>query len=817
MIVNGFGPLDAKIVIIGEAPGVEEERTGQPFVGASGHLLNQVLARIGINRNECYITNVVKTRPPNNDFGVLYEDKKKTIPSPLLLQSITNLHGELRNLRPSLIIPLGGEALRAVTNKIGIDKWRGSILPSPFGKVLSTYHPARVLREFTLLPIFTEDLKRAFIQSKFPEIRPLGHKFNINPSYSAVVSFLESLLDKPRPIAFDIETTKNHIRCLGIADSSTTAICIPFMSSGKVPINTKTIFFGPTSSPQVNSHWMEEEEYVILSLLDRVFSDRRISKYAQNFPFDSQILGREFGFTISGFRFDTLVAAHTMYAELPKGLDFLASLYTDVPYYSDYDSTSDEELWTYNCYDCCVTYQLSVSLHKDLLERVNTNCGLFNSLTFLENHIQPAMQVMTRVGQRGVLINLGVRDELKTKYTKELEDIEKRFQDLCGPLLVRTKTSTRTVAAINPGSPQQVQSLLYDKLGLPKMLSPKTKLPTTDEPALEKLRAKFPKSVPYVDLLLEWREVAKLISTYLDIPLTVDNRLTTSFNVVGTVTGRCNSSSTIWGEGTNLQNIPVKTERGKVLRKMFIPDPGYVLIKTDLSQAEFRLVVWFAKIRRLIEKYLTDSHYDCHRWVASLIYKKKEEEIIKKERDIAKNGVYGGNYHMMPKKAAQVYKLSLEMATFVLNAYRTAIPEVPQWWKEVEGVLNASRSTVNPFGRVRVWMDRLDDSTYRDAYSHVCQCTVADLIHRAGIVCELTNPLNTQLLQVHDEWVSQCRIEDINIVLPKIKASMEYPLQIDGVPEPLIIPADIKVGWNWLEMKEWDGKNFDISTLGERK
>ena len=94
---------------------------------------------------------------------------------------------------------------------------------------------------------------------------------------------------------------------------------------------------------------------------------------------------------------------------------------------------------------------------------------------------------------------------------------------------------------------------------------------------------------------------------------------------------------------------------------------------------------WFANIRRLIGKYLTwNPNYDCHKWVASLIYKVEESKVTKEQRSVAKNGVYGGNYHMMPKRASQVYKLSLDLATWVLNSYRSALPEVPQWWRSVE-------------------------------------------------------------------------------------------------------------------------------------
>ena len=790
MRVPGFGPHTTRLAIVGEAPGAEEEIAGRPFVGSSGKLLDRSLATAGINRHECYVTNVLKIRPPGNDFGVMYCDKAHREPSPPLIDAWSLLRQELADHSPNLVLCLGAEALRAVTGKLSIDKWRGSVFLSGPQKVLSTYHPAFILRMWGKKPIFDADIRRAQEEMVFPGLKDLYLQFEINPSFTRVMEFLQSLLDHPRPISFDIETTENHVRCLGIADSATHAICIPFMSTHRPVVSHSTIQIGVSNAPEVNSHWTEEEEYTICQMLDAVFSSRAIGKIAQNFPFDSQVLGREFGFSVSGLLLDTMVAAHTMYAELPKGLDFLASLYTKIPYWSDYDPSSDEELWNYNCYDCVSTWDIGHTLIKDLKERCPVSGRPFTSLDFQLNHIQPAMQVMTRVGQRGVLIDLPLRDKLKVDYTAQQEHLAIHFKALSS-------------VELNLGSTKQLQDFFYSKLKLPPQVNRKTGRPTFDEEAITYLAKKHPEYSALFDTLLSWREYDHLISTYLNAPLTRDNRLVSSFNVVGTVTGRCNSSRTIWGEGTNLQNIPVRTELGKPLRRMFIADPGRVLIKADLSQAEFRLVVWFANIRRLVDKYLHDPNYDCHRWVASLIYRCEEVAVTKSQRSIAKNGVYGGNYAMQPKTAAATYKIPLDQATFVLEEYRKAIPEIPAWWKSVEGVVNTTRTLTNPFGRVRVVMDRLDNSTFRDCYSHICQSTVADIIHRSVVVAELILDDCVPVLQIHDELVFSCATKKLESNCRKIKNIMEYPIQIDGVPEPLVIPAEISYGPNWLDQEKW--------------
>lgn len=821
-IVPPSGPLDAKIVIIGEAPGAEEESSGLPFVGSSGKLLNALLAKTGINRHECYITNVSQTRPPLNDFSTLYLDASKREASSALSHSINRLHNELRRLHPNVIIPLGGEALRAVTGKKGIDAWRGSIIPSPFGKVVSTYHPARLLRVYPELPIAVQDLKRASEQSKFPEIKDLGLRLELNPSFSRVIEFLNSLQasrNKCR-IAVDIETTRgngtSHVRCLGIADSPTHALCIPFMSYSRTSYDPKTIFLGPTSGPSVNNHWSYEEELSILTALDSVLSDPTIEKVGQNISFDAQILAREFGFKIRGLVQDTMVAAYTLYPELPKGLDFLASLYTEIPYYSDYDTSVDEELWKYNCLDAVSTYQIAAHLERSLGERgiekqgsrlkttqISKEATTFSSRVFFENHQLPAFQVMARVGQRGVRQDLNVRDTLRTQFQEDMQKYEKEFQAIAG-------------GEINPGSPKQLSELLYGKLGLTKQYNHKTKQLTTDEDAIEALYKKHPEHLPLFSSLLNWRKRQKLKSTYLECVLTPDNRLVTIYNAAGTLNGRCSSSATIDGLGTNQQNFPKrvwvdllgnKHDLGSPLRKMFIADPGCYLVKADLSQAQWRACVWDGEITRFIQRYRENPDFDIHRWLGSKIFSTTEEAVSKQQRDVAKNGVYGGQFGMMPKKAAIVYGTSLKEAELVLGVHRREIPEVPAWWKREQENINQTRTIVDPFGRVRVFHDRINDDLYRDVYAAICQMIEADIILRTCILIELLPIPDCELvMQIHDEVVLQVKETALDPACQILKRLMEYPLQFPNVKEPLIIPSDISYGKNWLEQTKWKGK-----------
>ena len=214
---------------MGEAPGKEENETGIPFTGSSGHLLTQLLKQAGIDRADCYITNVVKYRPPNNQLSRLSEIGLS------LEGSSKELREELTTLQPNVIVPLGEVAREAVTGLSGISKWRGSIIRSlpTIGsvKVIPTFHPAYILRMYrsSALCLFDFDkIKREALTANFDSI--LIREFKINPSFNESLELLNRF-SKASVVALDIETDRgaNFIKCVGFADDINFAGCIPFI------------------------------------------------------------------------------------------------------------------------------------------------------------------------------------------------------------------------------------------------------------------------------------------------------------------------------------------------------------------------------------------------------------------------------------------------------------------------------------------------------------------------------------------------------------------------------------------------------------
>lgn len=815
MLVGSEGPLNAKIVIIGEAPGAEEERFGRPFIGGSGQLLSQVLAKAGIDRSQCYITNIMQIRPPNNDFGYFYEDKQRNRPSKLLVDGISRLEGELARLTSKhIILPLGTEPLRAVTGLRSIEKWRGSILSSRHGKIVASYHPAAVLRDYHLRPILELDVKRVARESCNPRVSSRENLFHIDSSFDFTLKWLRAI-QPGQIISFDIETVGDLIRCLGIGISVTEAMCIPFMSSpnrlkpGQLPsVIPELISFESepqTYSPtRISSHWTEEEEYVILQELDRIFSDEKILKVAQNFPFDATRLEKQFGLVVKGLSLDTMLGFHCCYCELPKGLDFLCSIYTEIPYYSDYNVSSDYEVWKYNCFDCIVTWEITEGIERDLINH--------NSLEFYRNHIQPAMLALTRAGCRGIRVDRKIKDDEMERLLLEIEYPHKKKKwKRVGTLTQKIRDLVK-MPDFNPNSPKQLCELFYDKLRMTKQFNHKTKNLTADEKAREKLARQYPQHQELFSLMDEWSEKETLVTSFLSRELHDDGRMYTLFNLSKTVTGRIASGKPLEDTDeafTNLTNIP----RGK-FRRMFIPDSDdEVLLKADLKSAEWMVVCWACPIERYIQRYKEDPNWDVHRYAASKVYGVPENEVTKDQRSKAKNGVYGSNYGMQASRASQTWKTTEQEAAFILNKWRQETPEIAsRYWTKVRQCIESSRSVTNPLGRKRMFFDRINfppqslDQIFRDAYSHYAQSTVADLINRAfALMDHFFDPRECRLLlQVHDEIVMSCKKSCVEKYINLTRKFMEYPLHFEGVETPLIIQAEITCGPNWFDQKSFE-------------
>ncbi len=778
------GPRNARIALVGEAPGRTEEMEGRPFVGASGKLLGALLAKVGIARGECYLTNVMQIRPPRNKFEHFYDDGgKRNEPSAALLRGQDRLEKELLRVRPNITICLGDEPLRAVTGRRGITKWRGSLQDTKVGKALGTFHPSYILRQYEHRAILELDLKRGLSESTSPDLALPIHNFTIRPSVEDALSRLTWIEREKPTIAFDIETLGHHVRCLGLAWNGTDALCIPFISNrDSIELGGNTLL-DPTDGPIGRSYWTEEDEREILRRLEKIMWDRNVPKIAQNFPFDSTLLARDLGIKTRGLWMDTMVAQHECYSELPKSLDFLASIYTRIPYYADYDASSDLSTWRYNCFDCVATWESAQKLEKEMRE-----LGVERHYRTLSQRV---MQGFTRMQNRGVLVDVSLRDEMKVRTQEELVAFRTSFADV-------------GLKNFNPSSSKQVQELLYGKLHMPVQKDMKTGNPTTGEKALARLQVKYPQHAQVIVDILEYRQKVTLLGTFLSCELRSDGRMETSYNATGAKTGRVSSSKTIFGTGGNMQNI-TKSE----LRRIYIVPEGHTWVKADLSQAQVMIVAWEGDVRPLVEKFLHEDGFDIHRWNAANIFRVEEGDVSPPQRQHGKVGVHGGNFHMGAKTASLTYKVPYAQAKASLEAYWNKLPDLAIWWKRVQEQLHTERMLRSPLGRLRVFFGRMDEGTYRQAYAQIPQAVEADIANRAMYLS--THVLEPQgasvILQMHDELGFDVPTHKVRELAPVIKNLMEISIKFPLVEEPLKIPVDISAGPNW-----WDQKPLDTWT-----
>ncbi len=775
--VKSFGPLNAKIAIVGEAPGEQEEREGRPFVGPSGNLLRVVMADSGLDLSSCRLLNVSEVRP-SKDFHSEFYDQKGN-PKDSFFQSVNRLKEELRVLRPNLIVLLGKHALYALTGKTSIEAWRGIIHSTECGKAIATYHPAAVLRDYDLRPIMQIDLNRCAKEFLSPDFTPEIFHMKIAPTFAEVMEFFDEVREKiDRFVSFDTETLGRLIRCLGFSVDGKSAMCIPFMK-----VERRTLQSSRLVSPHLenSSYWTLLEEKEITRRMNEFFADSKIRFIAQNFPFDVTLLEENFKTRIANFYLDTLAAHHACYIELPKDLDFLTSVYTRIPHYSDYDSKSDQSTWIYNCYDCIATHQVATEILKELKK--------FSLENFYFHHVHPLIGALTRAQNYGVLIDVENREELAKPFIEELEILQK-------------KQEMRFGKSINLASPKQVMETIKSL----KYPTPRDKYgkDSTNARALESLKNRFPNE-PFFKDVLDFRGKQKFLTTYVQASLDDDNRFRTSYNASGTITGRISSSQTLWKTGGNLQNIPKRgdDERKATFRRLFIAPKGWKILHADLSQAEARVVVWLSRDSELIQRYSADPHFDIHTYVASELYGAPTESITKEQRQKAKACVHSGNYAIGPRTFSYISGISYKEALPLLRAYqgRSALQ---QWWRSVREQLSVNRTLWTPLGRMRQFFGRLDDATYRQAYGFVPQSTVGDVVNRAFYILDSLIDFEKAhlILQVHDEIDLEVRDDYVEEALKLLRQALHCPLKIHSDLPELLIPADYGLGQNWYDLEE---------------
>lgn len=536
----------------------------------------------------------------------------------------------------------------------------------------------------------------------------------------------------------------------------------------------------------VPSEWSEALK--IVNEFRPVFENEKSLKVGQNIKYDMIVL-QNYGVEVKGALFDTMIAHYVLQPELRHGMDYLAEIYLHYqtipideligPKGKNQKNMRDlapEEVYRYACEDADVTLKLKKVLEKELKE--NDAEALFYEIEM------PLVPVLVTIERNGVLLDTKALKASSAHFSAQLENIEKEIYALAGE-------------TFNIASPKQVGEVLFDKLKIvEKAKKTKTGQYVTSEEVLESLRHKH----PVVEKILEHRGLKKLLGTYIDaLPQLINprtGRVHTSFNQTVTATGRLSSSN------PNLQNIPIRDENGKEIRKAFIPDEGCLFFSADYSQIELRIMAHLSEDQNMIDAFR--SNHDIHAATAAKIYKKEIEEVDADMRRKAKTANFGIIYGISVFGLAERMNVDRKEAKELIEGYFETYPEVKAYMDKSVKVAQEKGYVETIFHRKRFLPDINSRNAVvrgyaeRNAINAPIQGSAADIIKVAMIRIHqrfLKEGIQAKMiLQVHDELNFSVPLNEKEKVEKIVIEEMEraYPMQVP-------LKADCGWGKNWLE------------------
>lgn len=784
----------SRIMIVGEMPDTDDWMHGT-LLGSKtnpGRELDTMLRELGIQRHECSITTVVKERAPSWKIESLYTDSKCTKFGPEVLRGLSQLAEEIAIVQPTVIIATGNLALQALTGMSGIMKWRGSVMSAlpQFGevKVVPTYSPGVILRMWEWRPIAMRDLRRAYDESTFPEIRSPEWAFTIRPSFESVMSILGALQAKveqgPYKLSVDIETRAGLTACIGVAWSRFDALCIPLMSVG-----TR------------EGYWSLEQESAIYDALRYLLEHPNAVIIGQNFAYDVQYLAVEAGM-FPKVRLDTMLMQHVFLLGMKKSLDFIASMYCEhYLFWKDDGKTwnpkiPEEQYWKYNCEDCVRTYECAEVLESALQS---------SNLTDQYNFLRDMWPVVVRTMLQGVRID----EKEKARVGFELFEFINRVTSEIHQILGHP---------INIGSPLQMSKLFYGDLLMKEVKDKKTKRPTCNDDALNLFKKREPLLSGLIDRIQMVRSASTLYSNFACMSLDIDKRMRCYYNLAGTETLRLSSSENAFGSGRNLQNIPAGDEDKAVVkklekiaagenqliipncRKMFVPDPGYTFFDIDLDRADLMVVIWEADDDGL--RQAVREGVDLHTYNASALFGIPESRIQYAQRQAAKMFAHGTNYGGSARTMAINCGFTVHASETMQKRWFAEHPGIKDWHRRTESQLQSTRQVTNVFGYRRRYFDRIE-SVLPEALAWQPQSIVALVINMAWKRIAERVPEANILLQVHDSLAGQFPTHRGNPIMRDMKKCFDITIPYD---KPLVIGCGIKtstVSWGDCSDREW--------------
>ena len=609
----------------------------------------------------------------------------------------------------------------------------------------------------------TDDSKNSILQS----LETLKYDYQLIDTEEKRADFLQNILTKDF-FSFDTETT-------GTEPITAELVGMSFSYA------ENQAFYVPVPANR-------EEAQKIVDQFKPLLENKQTLKIGQNIKYDMLVLGN-YGIEVQGPLFDTMIAHYVLQPELHHGMDYLAEVYLK------YNTIKIEELigpkgknqknmrdlspdsvYKYACEDADVTLKLKSILEKEL----KTN-GVEELFWNIEMPLVPVLAYMER---NGVRIDTNALKETSTHFTARMHQIEEEVHQLAG-------------IEFNIASPKQVGEVLFDRLKITeKAKKTKTGQYVTSEEVLESLRGKH----EIVGKILEHRGLKKLLGTYIDaLPLLINpqtGHIHTSFNQTVTATGRLSSSN------PNLQNIPIRNEEGKEIRKAFIPDEGCEFFSADYSQIELRIMAHLSGDPHMIEAF--QKELDIHAATAAKIYKEEISKVTREQRSKAKTANFGIIYGISVFGLAERLNVDRKEAKELIDGYFANYPHVKEYMDQSIRIAKEQGYIETIFKRKRYLPDINSHNAVvrgyaeRNAINAPIQGSAADIIKVAMI--QIYQRFRTEgikskmILQVHDELNFSVLPEEKQKVQQIVIEEMERAYKMK-VP----LRADCGWGQNWLE------------------
>lgn len=828
-----------KIVIIGEAPGKDEDVQGEPFVGASGAKLKEACASAGIVWHTAYKTNIVLCRPPNNAI----DSSEGKAALECCLPGFKEELEWLQKNEAKVLVPTGNTALSALGIDGKIGKARGSVYQVGKMAAVPTYHPAFILRGmWKEEPTWIGDLIKAKDLS-LRKWKPPKENFNLFPSVQDVKDFVKEALEENLLIGVDIETTSlsefySKIIVIGLASSGEDVLSVPLLRQGG------------------KSYWTLKDEMMVKRELIKLFAKGRL--VFQNALFDVRHLEYH-GFPVGSVEHDTMLMHHCISPELPHNLGYIVSVYGDTPYWKEVVLGSedrminmdDQVLRTYNARDAAVMLQVlprelehlkqvgtektyrnvSMRLIKPLLrmsqfgipldqKKLKAKKILFTRrATSAEKKLKEVCELPEGFnlgsGDHLRLLVWGIEPKMTPRLKQEKAEIDgdpkrrkdtKKYLEICSKLNVfeNTKALYRTTAkprmtdggsvAVDGEALIAIERAALNRYDAMRHLVRKTEKWEQERKDIEKLLV----------FLREYRKYAdaeKLASTFSGFPVGPDGRVHPSYKIHGTATGRLSASD------PNPQNFPSDVQ------DVFVAPAGYAVIKADYSNIELRVLAYITGEELLIKTF--ESGKNIHDMNCKLLFGIDESHPQWKiARRAAKVYVFGRSYGggvngIYEQLIVAVPELNLTFEHFkeMDKKYFEKLSKYRAWVEKQQKTARDTRCVTTAFGRKRFLLGTPDEIE-RMALNTPIQGTAGEVALNA--IIELDEKLQKAKLNsrmfttVHDSILVLSPINEVYAVAKTMKIVMEKEYTIEG--RKVRFPVDIEVGPSWGEtvpIEEW--------------